>query len=186
MEAIDRSAGLCLCNSSLTRSENDVGGTGLKLDFLSGDTSSEFNGLFTRTDLRGMLKGKDNRTLDMVFPFVEGFINCVTGHVKQASVKRLHTLYPDLISSLPRYNSVEATDDVRRGELSRHIKEFKRLPKAMLDKSCETGLYTPECHLLNHLVNHLNQFECLQISYASPFERFNVHIKRAYKTTCQR
>lgn len=66
---------------------------------------------------------------------------------------RLHTFYINLLSFLTRYESDEMTDAPRERELSRHIKEIKRLLKATLDEQCETGLCTLGLHFWKLLMH---------------------------------
>lgn len=60
------------CNDNLKAIEKDDCATGLRMNFSRGNTSSEFNRLFTSSSLREMVKGKDYCTLDMTFSFMEG------------------------------------------------------------------------------------------------------------------
>lgn len=62
---------------------------------------------------------------------------------------------------------------------------MKRLLKAKLDETCETGMYTLKFHLQDLVVDELEKFGYLEFLDASPFERIIVYIKRANRTTCQ-
>lgn len=173
-------------NAHLTAVQKHDGGTRLRLNFSRIDMPSERNVLFTTYFLRAILKGKDYCTLDMVFPFVAAFIYCATGLVEQAPKTRLHTMCSDLLSTLTGYDSNGMAEDVRLGQLRRHIKDFKLLLKAILHQNCTTGLYSLNFHLLYLVVEDPEHFGCLQGLDASPSERPNVHLKQAYRTTSQR
>lgn len=54
-----------------------------------------------------------------------------------------------------------------------------------LDRYCDTGSYTSKVDLIDHLVQDLTKVSNLEILDASPFEKLDVHIKRAYRTTSQ-
>lgn len=89
-----------------------------------------------------MLEGKDCRTLDIVFPFVAGFVDRANGLVELALMTRLPTEYVDLDRSSRGCKSCGIINFVCSEEPERHIIELKRLLKVPLDGSCETGLYT--------------------------------------------
>lgn len=64
------------CNAYLKANEKDGRGTRLVVGFSRGDTASELNGLITRIGLRGMMEGKDCRTLDRVFLSCQVYRSC--------------------------------------------------------------------------------------------------------------
>lgn len=64
-----------------------------------------------------MLEDKAFFPLDMVFPFMTGFINRATGLLEQAPMKKLYTMYLYLIISLAGCKTGKVTDNVRIGEL---------------------------------------------------------------------
>ena len=47
-----------------------------------------------------MLEGKDYRNLDMVFPFVEGLIDKITGFQNNAPLTEISSQYSDIMLSL--------------------------------------------------------------------------------------
>lgn len=66
------------------------------------------------------------------------------------------------------------------------IQRFKPFGKEMLGEHCETGFYTLKFHLLDHVIVDLERLGFLDVLDTSPFERFNVYIKRACRTPSQR
>lgn len=76
---------------------------------------------------------------------------------------------------------------MRIEELRRQTKEFKRPLKATVDEIVYTsGQYTVKLLLPDHMFDDLEQFGCLEALETLPFERFNLHIKRACRTTSER
>lgn len=65
--------------------------------------SNERDGIFTRTKLRGMLKGKAYEAVEKIFSFSADFINKCTGNEETAPVTRLHTRYSKTIVDVPEY-----------------------------------------------------------------------------------
>lgn len=57
--------------------------------------------------------------------------------------------------------------------------------KAFQDQ-CGNGRYTLRCRLLHHLTEDLERFSSTDLLDASPYERYNVHIKQVYFHTSQR
>lgn len=87
------------CNAYHTEIERNGGGALRRVDFSKGDASSDLNWLVTIYGLVRILKRKDYRPLDMVFPFVEGFIARGTGLAEQAPLTGWHTMYFHLVDS---------------------------------------------------------------------------------------
>jgi len=67
------------CNSVLRQMERDSQISGLHVDFSTKESSTQLNGIFLSTGLRGMLEGKDYRNLDYVFPFVSAYVDRFRG-----------------------------------------------------------------------------------------------------------
>lgn len=66
------------------------------------------------------------------------------------------------------------------------IQNSKAPLKDKFDAYREEGLYTLELHLLDHVVEELDRFECLERLSSLSDERLKVHIKRAYSSNAQR
>lgn len=91
-----------------------------------------------------------------------------------------------LIRYLTKYRSDGEGNGTILRELGEFIRPLKELMETTFDKHCETGFYTLKFHFLDYLVENLESFGNLETLGASPYERFNVHIKRAYRITSQR
>lgn len=103
---MDKSGKGCISwrNVHIAATENDGRGIGwLRVIVSRSYTSSELKRLFPGNGLEGMLEGKDHGMLGTAFSFVAGFVDLATGLVKQEPMKRLHTMYFDLVSSLTGY-----------------------------------------------------------------------------------
>lgn len=77
-------------------------------------------------------------------------------------MKMVHTMYSGLVSSLMGFKSGEMTNYVGIGELEPHLKKFQRFVKAMLDEDFGSGWYRLKLHLLDHMVDDLELFGCLE------------------------
>lgn len=63
------------CSPGVTKTEKNGGGTGLKVDFFTGEKSLRWNRLFISRCLNGFLEVNDYRAINMVFILVTGFID---------------------------------------------------------------------------------------------------------------
>lgn len=133
-----------------------------------------------------MLEWKDYVALDLVFKFVAGFIDRATGHIDEAPMTKVHTMYSDLARRLGEYRGNGESSSQRLTGLGEEIQHFKELVKAMFEEHCGSGLYMLKLHLLDHVVEVLERYGSLEMLHGSPFERFNVHIKHGYRRTSQR
>lgn len=82
-----------VCNVLLSIFEADGEVLRLHVYFAKGGASNGWDDVFTRPGLRGMLEGKDFRSLDNVFPFVVAFTGRRTGHLVNALMTSVHTYY---------------------------------------------------------------------------------------------
>lgn len=73
-----------------------------EVDFSKGDVSSELNWLLLNVGVRWRLEGKSFDAVDMVFPFVVGFIDQTTGYAQSALITRVITMYTELVNILTR------------------------------------------------------------------------------------
>lgn len=55
----------------------------------------------------------------------------------------------------------------------------------MLNANGEADLNMINFHLLNHIIDDLDHFGCLEFLDASPFGRFKLHIEGAYRIASQ-
>lgn len=55
--------------------------------------------MFLKWWARGILQGKGNRAVDMLFPNERSFIDSVTGYIKSSKIAREHETYRSLMST---------------------------------------------------------------------------------------
>lgn len=67
------------------------------------------------------------------------------------------------------------------GDLMRHMKDFKNFSKVTSGKRCKPNLFTLRFHLVDYVVDDIEQLGCLEVLVASPFRRFFMCIKRPYR-----
>ena len=155
-----KTAILRACNSLLRAVQMDSSTTSMKVDFSTKETSSRLNGIFLETGVRGMLEGKDYRTLDYVFPFVAAFVDRITG-CKKNGITKVHSLYSDILQTL--FDDVETNGigNIEGEKLETMIQKLKEECKEVFSPYVEKGLYTLKFHLLDHLVPDLKRYGCM-------------------------
>lgn len=66
------------------------------------------------------------------------------------------------------------------------IKGFKTLLVDTFSENCDSGLYTLQHHLLDHIMADIRRSRTMLVLDSSSNEHFNKHIKLAYRRTSQR
>lgn len=180
-----KTAILRACNSLLRAIQIDSSTTSMKIDFSTKETSSTLNGIFLETGVRGMLEGKDYKTLDYVFPFVAAFVDRITG-CQRDGITAVHTLYSELLKIL--FDDVETyglgNDEADKVEYM--IDHLKKECKKVFGPYVEKGMYTLKFHLLDHLVPDLKRYGSLDVLDGGPYEYFNTVVKLHYRLTSKR
>lgn len=60
------------------------------MEFSNKDTCTEWNGIFTGTGIRKVLKGKDYRNMNSVFSFLTESIKLATGCIAKTSMTEVY------------------------------------------------------------------------------------------------
>lgn len=68
-----------------------------KVSFAKAESFSALNSILTQDELRGMLEGKDYRSVDYIFKFIEEFIYRFLGRVEQQEQTTVHTLHMEVM-----------------------------------------------------------------------------------------
>ena len=84
-------------NAFLALLEKEYPTSCLHVEFSKAKTSTRLDGLFVEDRVRGMLEGKDYKTVDMIFPFIAAFIDRACGEVSNGPVTTVSVLYLDLV-----------------------------------------------------------------------------------------
>lgn len=155
----------------------------MKGDHFKGCKHMHLNKLYTKSELKGMLEGKDYRALDMDFQFVVAFIDRATSTQESCLMTLAYPMYSKLL--LGRNKQLEEEENWNRHfvDLTRHTDGFKKLLCEVFDALCDSGWYTLRFHLLDDLVEDLDRFGTLRPLHSSYFKRFNMHIKRVNRST---
>ena len=159
---------------------------GIRVDFSKNECTSQLNGIYTSTGLRGMLEGKDYKNLDSLFPFLYGYVDRWLGNAEDCHLTKLHTEYTDLQQSVMTDNHGYGWTDKDIQNLRSSISDFKKHMVSSFQDSFPTDLGTLKFHLLDHLPDDLSRFGSTKVLSASPFEHFNLLVKRAYASTSKR
>lgn len=167
----------------LSAIEQNFRAPGLHVDFSKYGDSTQLNGLFTKDGLRGMLEGKDYRSVDMVFPFVAAFIYRCTGLEEDAPLTRINTTYSEIFNKLLNDGPEEGWSEQDIISLGDDITSCKTSVIKTFDDHCESCLHTLTVHLLDHLVEDVRRFRMLSFIDGSAYENFNVIVKQSYRST---
>ena len=181
-----RSSILRGCNTILRFFQSHSFMPGTRIDFSKKDCSSQLNGIYTSTGLRGMLEGKDYKALDTVFPFVFAYVDIWLQQETEASLTSVHVNYTDLVQQIMSDNNGLGWSEESLSSLEDRISSFKQEMSDLFHKASPTGIGTLKFHLLDHIVHDIRCFGSIRMLTASPFEHFNTHIKSAYASTSGR
>ena len=174
------------CNTVLRFFEQHYVMPGVRLDFSKKECSSQLNGIYTSTGLRGMLEGKDYRNLDYFFPFVYAYVDGWLGNHDTAPLTSIHTKYTDIMQQLYSDNHGFGWNDQALVEFNDTLHHFKTDMTSLFQVFCPTDMGTLKYHLLDHIIDDLSKFGSIRLLSASPYEHFNLQIKAAYASTSKR
>lgn len=181
-----RSKLLMATNAILADIQKNYPAPGLQVDFSKKEASVQLNGFFMKEGIKGMLEGKNYRSVDMVFPFISAFIDRVTGFENAADMTRVCTLYTEIMTSALYDFPRNPPDSEIISEFKKKVQYFKVLTIKTFQDFCVSGLFTLKFHLLDHMVEDMERFGSLQVLDASAFEHYNTDIKAAIRRTSQR
>ena len=159
---------------------------GTRIDFSKKDCSSQLNGIYTSTGLRGMLEGKDYKNLDTVFPFVFAYVDTWLGQESTAPLTTIHTQYTSFVQQIMSDNNGLGWSTEALSNVQQTVASFKYQMTSLFHDCSPTGIATLKFHLLDHIIQDLQRFGSIRMLTASPFEHFNVHIKSAHASTSGR
>lgn len=133
-----------------------------------------------------MLEGKENRALDIVFPFVLAYVDTWTGFQDDAPLTKLHVQYTELTNRLMTDNFHNGWSSSDLDNIRVSISTFKHAFWTLFGPHCSHGLNTLKFHLLDHLVDDLERFGSIHVLSESLYEHFNYIVKQAYNSTSKR
>lgn len=84
----------------------------------------------------------------------------------------MHVLYPELMVSMTNDDGKKGWSQLKVSALQIQIIKFKRLLVKSFYEHCNCGLFTPEFHLLGHvvMVRDLREFGTLAVLDALPLD----------------
>ena len=173
------------CNNYLRAIQEDSGMSSLKVDFSSKNASITLNGLFLENGIRGMLEGKDYKTVDFVFPFIAAFIDRITQE-KSCVLTSIHVSYSELIHLLNVGIDREGLTKRKLSTLRNMVRNLKEKASSFFSNYVEKGLYTLKFHLLDHLAEDVEKHSSLAYLDAGPYEHYNAVVKQFYRKTSRR
>lgn len=84
---------------------------GLHVDFSKKRSRTQLNGLSVAKGPRGMAERSIYMTVDMVFPYLAGYIGLSTGWTEETALTNVHVLSVDVMLSMTRDNSRDGWND---------------------------------------------------------------------------
>lgn len=134
--------------------------------------------------VRGILEVKDFEVLNIVFRTKAALIDRAVGVMQSAPITRVHTMYAKLKNTLRPSDAGGASLDVLVDKTS-DTQKFKDMLKSIFDEHCISGLYMMKLHLLDHILEDLEEFGSLVVLNSSLFERSNINIKSSNQATAE-
>lgn len=96
---------------------------------------------------------------------------------------RVHTTYNELMTGPTKDWGEEAASFDDLVGIKADIQKLEEIIKRPFDEHCKTGLYKLTVHSLDYILEDLERVGSLDMSNSYPLDRYNLHIKRAYRTT---
>jgi len=181
-----RSNVLKAANAILAEIEKKYPATGIHVDFSKKEKTAQLNGFFLRDGVRGMLEGKNFRSIDLVFPFIASFIDRALGFQGNPVITTVKTMHTEVMVTCLHDFPRKGVSEVDLQDFEKKIYNFKKTVMQFYGKYCEKGLFTLKFHLLDHMVEDMRKFGTLSVLDASAYEHFNTDIKAAVRRTSQR
>lgn len=118
----------------------------------------------------------------MVFPFIAAFIDRVTGYGASPVHTSILVSYSDIVNDFVT-DSKTGWSISELADLRSAIANLKTQMVAAHKGTSPTGLFSLKFHLLDHLCDDLEMFKIVAFLDASPFESYNILIKKSYRRT---
>lgn len=174
------------CNNLLSAYQKEFPIPGLQVSFSTAQKSSQLNGFFTSTGVKGMLEGKDYAAVDTVFPFIAAFLDRAIGCADNPALTTVHTLYSDIVNQLLYTKPERKLHGNENVVTSETIRRLKMVAKNLFEDLEDFNLFTLKFHMLDHIAEDVSRFGALNFVDASPFEHFNYVIKKFIRMTSMR
>lgn len=140
---------------------------------------TKLNWMFIAGELRGLLKGKNCKRADMVFPFPAGFIYRCSGWMEEAPLTKVHMPCSELMPSITTDNSQKGCSYRKLMKLNYCINQIKRSLVRAFSDHCDFGLHGLKIHLPDHVVETFQAFGTLSVLEAWPIDQYSLNIKHA-------
>lgn len=127
-----------------------------------------------------MLEVKNVGLLDSVFPSVAALTNTAMCKQSHHLMTLVHTDFCKILHLLIRKNMAHIQTLQSLDTTHHRIQVTKTLLKEVLDAYRKIELYTMKFHLLDRLIDDLDNIGCLELLSSSPYEYPLNRIKRAY------
>lgn len=173
-------------NSILSNIDEKYPMNGKRVDFSRQEYRTGINGLFLKTGVRGMLEGKDWKNIDMVFPFVAAFVDKMSGCRKGGLLTKVNVQYTEILHDVYYNFPAEGVTESDIMLLKQKITSFQKGCIKLFGESCKTGLHTLKFHMLHHLAENVEKYIDVTLMEGSPYEHFNLLIKKEYWGTSKR
>lgn len=124
--------------------------------------------------------------MESVISFVSEFIDRAIRCTKNALMSVVYSEYSPLVRldmNGKNFNGLKAAEIA---SIRDKVTELKRLVSETVQDHCGIGLFTLKLHLPYHLTGNPRRFGIMEMLDPSPFERYDVHVKRVYRHTSQR
>lgn len=121
-----------------------------------------------------------------LFPCVAAFIDWSTEHKKTPPLTRVQTNYSEIVADVMGDMGQWAWSNKGIMNLEGRVKVLKRVLIETFDERCDSELYTLKYHVLDHMLEGIQNFGTLSFLESILYEHLNVHTKQVYRITSQR
>lgn len=133
-----------------------------------------------------MPKGEQFNQHYSVFSFIAAFRNRTLAKQHRHPMKNICINVSGHQHLSNRYSMEHEQELQFSNTFQHHIQKFKALMKEAFDDYCETNLYTTKLHLRDRVIDSLDRFGCFEMLSSLAYERFNIYMKGAYRSSSQR
>lgn len=124
----------------------------LHADFSKLEVTLPLNGLFSIDEIHGILVGKNFQGIDMVLPFICGWVYRVNIYIEHADLKKANILYFNLMFYLdPKSSKSRMCFTVWMWSCKGRVRDLGRRTVNFFKAYWKSGLFTTMFHLLDHL-----------------------------------
>lgn len=147
----------------LARIEKEGEAPGARVNFAKEGRSNKLDEMFTKTELKGMMKGKGYKAFATVFPSISSFIDWCHSYGKSTLLTKVLTMYREIIWEVTGKHEDEVRDADELTALDTGVHAFKTFSRETVNAHCDSDLCAYKFHFIGHVVEDIWKFSLLNV-----------------------